>query len=320
MEEPVGRRHGKAHPDPRRGVIGLAMGRALVGAALLAGLALLAPREGSRPPGATSADPAGRGEARASQASPVARREGAVGVEARGDVAEKLLAGGRAPARPRNRITRQANASKPTAKPVPEAASALAPRETSANERSYAQAMTRFIDSTGFADASAPLARLYFASFGRFPDQEGLDWYVGQRASGRSLESIAEEFLGSPEFDQRYGALDNATFIARLFDNVFGGEPDAAQRTYWLEQLDAGMTRGEFLLALSEGADFRTMSANEVFVATAYAEALGRTPDDAGFAYWVSVLDAGYPREAVIEGLLGTDARRSSGRTPPRGG
>ncbi|MEO7810818.1 MAG: DUF4214 domain-containing protein [Usitatibacter sp.] len=161
------------------------------------------------------------------------------------------------------------------------------------------------IDSEESSNAVAPLARLYFAFMDRAADYEGLNYYIGERDGGMSLESIAEEFAGSTEFGLRYGELDHAAFVDRVFRNVFDASPDAAQRAYWIARLESGMTRGQVMLAFSESAAFRTASSNEVFVTMAYAEALRREPDPAGFARWVRFLDAGNPREAVIAGLLG---------------
>ena len=173
-----------------------------------------------------------------------------------------------------------------------------------AGAKTHAQAIASYIDSNEFKDLAAPLARLYCAYFDRFPDHEGLDYYIGQRERGRPLASIADEFAGSREFGMRYGSIDNAAFVDRVYQNVFGVPPDATQRGYWLGRLDSGVTRGQVMLEFSEGADFRTLTAHEVFVATAYTETLGRTPEPAGFARWVRFLDEGNPREAVIDGLL----------------
>ena len=184
-------------------------------------------------------------------------------------------------------------------------------------QRSYAQVVAQYIESPQIQDTVTPLARLYFATLDRHPDLEGLDWYIDQRAHGRTLESIADEFAGSSEFNMRYGAVSNEAFVDQVFENVFGVPPDAAQRAYWIDQLDSGVSRGRVMLAFSEGTDFRSLTANEVFVAIAYAETLRRMPDDAAFARWVAFLDAGNSRDAVIAGLLAqVVAREPQGKAP----
>lgn len=181
-------------------------------------------------------------------------------------------------------------------------------RELIPGSKTHTEAIASNIGSEEYAATVEPLARLYLAYFNRVPDYEGLDYYIGERERGTALEAIAEEFAGSREFELRYGPVANTEFVDRLFLNVYGIPPDASQRAYWAGQLDSGVTRGQVMLAFSEGAAFRTATGNEVFVAMAYAETLRRAPDPADLARWVRFLDAGNPREAVIAGLIG--ARR----------
>lgn len=171
---------------------------------------------------------------------------------------------------------------------------------------SRAEALAAVMRSPQFQDTVSPLARLYFASFGRFPDYDGLNHYTGAREDGAQLTEIANEFARGREFEIRYGLLDNAEFVERVFVNVLGDARQADVRAYWVEELNSGrMTRGDVLVDLSESGAFRERSAHQVFVSTAYTEILRRTPDAAGYAHWVSILDAGYPARTVIDGLLG---------------
>ena len=173
-----------------------------------------------------------------------------------------------------------------------------------AGSAAHAKAIAASIASPEFQDTVSPLARLYFATFGRYPDAEGLDYYARQRLAGMSLDAIAEEFAGSAEFEMLYGTLDNAGFVDRMLRNAGA---DASQRGRLIAQLDSGaMTRGGLMITYSEDAGFAARLSNRVFVSIAYAETLNRTPDPAGFARWVAYLDAGNPRQAVISGLLGS--------------
>ncbi len=171
---------------------------------------------------------------------------------------------------------------------------------------SRTEALASVIGSQAFQDTVSPLARLYFATFGRFPDYEGLNYYTGQREEARPLAEIASEFAGSSEFESRYGELSNAEFVARIASNVLGHQSQADVRAYWTAELDAGrMTRGQVNVDLAESGMFRERTANQVFVSTAYTEILRRTPDPAGYAFWLAQLEAGKPHNNVINGLLG---------------
>ena len=184
-------------------------------------------------------------------------------------------------------------------------APALPVRQFTPGSKAHAEAIVTAIDSEESRNTVAPLARLYFAFFDRAADYEGLNYYIDERHFGSSLEAIADEFAGSDEFRIRYGSLDNAAYFDRVYRNIFDAVPDSAQRASWIAQLDAGMSRGQLMVAFSESGAFQAATSNEVFVTMAYAEALRREPDPAGFARWVRFLDAGNPREAVIAGLLG---------------
>lgn len=168
-----------------------------------------------------------------------------------------------------------------------------------------AEALASIMHSPEYQDTVPPLARLYFATFGRYPDYEGLNYYTGVREGGMTLPEIAQEFASGREFEIRYGSLGNAEFVERLFVNVLGDAHQPDVRAYWVSELDAGrMTRGHVIVDLSESGAFRERSDNRVFVSTAYSEIYRRTPDPYAYASWVSMLDAGYSRRAFIDVLL----------------
>ena len=192
---------------------------------------------------------------------------------------------------------------RPAARRGPDAPT-LPVRQFPPGSKGHVDAIVAAIDSGESRSTVAPLARLYLAFFDRTADYEGLNYYIGERDGGQSLDEIAEEFAGSEEFALRYGTLDNAAFIDRIYRNVFDAPPDAMQRAHWIAQLEAGVSRGQLMLEFSESVAFRTAASNEVFVTMAYAEALHRAPDPADFARWVRFLDAGNPREAMIAGLF----------------
>ena len=178
-------------------------------------------------------------------------------------------------------------------------------RELAPGSPAHSEVIAANIAAQEFQEVASPVARLYLAFFARTPDHEGFDYYIGERERGESLEVIADEFAGSEEFNLRYGSLDNAAFVERVLQNIFAFPGDAAQVAYWVGEIESGrMTRGQVMLVFSESPGYRAMTANEVFVAMAYAETLGRAPDAADLSRWVRFLDAGNPRRAMIDVLL----------------
>ncbi|MBX3674354.1 MAG: DUF4214 domain-containing protein [Burkholderiales bacterium] len=167
------------------------------------------------------------------------------------------------------------------------------------------QVVSRFFSSTEFAEAVAPVVRLYFAYFLRVPDYDGLRHWVAQYKSGMTLQEISDAFAASPESLARYGALDDSAFVGLLYDNVLGRAPDATGLSFWTAQLATNaMTRGQLITTFSESAEYRAAIENEVFVTMIYLGMLRRAPDPAGFAFWVGYMDGGNSRLALIESTL----------------
>lgn len=107
-------------------------------------------------------------------------------------------------------------------------------------------------------DANAGMnTRLYRAAFGRTPDTSGLDYWVRQRWAGRGPVSIANHFAVSSEFVRAYGNLSNDAYIVRIYQNVFGRDPDPGGRDYWNRKLAAGTGRGQVLYELSNSSEYR---------------------------------------------------------------
>ena len=105
-----------------------------------------------------------------------------------------------------------------------------------------------------YEGVTAQAYRLYEAAFDRTPDAEGLRyWADALDDDGMSLEDVAEAFIDSAEFAQRYGeAPTDEAFVTGLYQNVLDRAPDADGKAYWLAQLDDDMDRDEVLVAFSE--------------------------------------------------------------------
>jgi hypothetical protein len=161
-----------------------------------------------------------------------------------------------------------------------------------------------FFGSPEFQGTIAPVARLYFAYFLRIPDYGGMDFWIGYYRNGNSLEAISNQFAVSREFTDRYGSLDDASFIALVYQNVLGRAPDPGGASFWLAQLNAGMTRGQMMLQFSESPEYRSLIANEVYVTMAYIGMLRRAPEPGGFAFWVDYMDRGNSGLALLDGFL----------------
>lgn len=100
--------------------------------------------------------------------------------------------------------------------------------------------------------AAGQAYRLYKAAFDRQPDIGGLGYQMNDLDMGVSLHQVASNFIASPEFQQTYGAVSDAQFVALLYANVLDRAPDASGLQYHLDRLAHGAVRADILMGFSE--------------------------------------------------------------------
>ena len=180
----------------------------------------------------------------------------------------------------------------------------------------------QFVDgypATSPTDTAGQVYRLYEATLGRAPDQEGLTNWVTALNSGTSLQSVANGFVGSQEFQTDYGSLSNSDFVTLLYQNVLHRGPDAAGLNSWVNALNTGQdTRAQVVLGFSESqediADLSAPVQQGLWIADAaagevarmYDTVLGRQPDGAGLANWTHMLESGTTLQTVANGFVGS--------------
>jgi type VII secretion-associated serine protease mycosin len=162
-----------------------------------------------------------------------------------------------------------------------------------------------FVASAEFGALVAPMSRLYSAYFARFPDFDGLMYWVNLLRAGVPLTEVSDIFAASAEFQATYGDLSPDAFVDLVYHNVLGRPPDPAGRAYWINQLTSGTrSRGGVMLAFSESPEYVQLQAAAVLVTSVYTGMLRRAPDPSGFDYWVAYVKAGGSLTALIAGFL----------------
>ena len=119
-----------------------------------------------------------------------------------------------------------------------------------------------FDQVTGLNTDSGEMFRLYNASFARFPDADGLKYWINKFSSGEDTKRVvAQSFLGSEEFTQKYGSnVSNETYVNNLYKNVLGRDADIGGLNYWVGNLSNGIEeRHEALLGFSESAENKVL-------------------------------------------------------------
>ncbi|MES2105518.1 MAG: DUF4347 domain-containing protein [Pseudomonadota bacterium] len=156
----------------------------------------------------------------------------------------------------------------------------------------HAQVAAAFIASSEFqgkiGGMMGELTRLYFGTFDRLPDQDGMAYWMQQQAGGASLSNISSSFVASTEFKDTYGNLDNSAFVDRIYQNILHRTADAAGKDYWLGQLGNGFSRGDLLASFTESTEFKAATQAEVSLAFDYVALLGHVPDQASFNHLLS--------------------------------
>lgn len=118
--------------------------------------------------------------------------------------------------------------------------------ETPASEDTRIQNLAKRDDSVLEGDAGV-LLQLYDAAFDRDADGAGLGFWL-DRQELLQTEQIADSFVGSKEFQQLHGKIEQAAFVDLMYHNVLEREADAAGRDYWIEQLAEGESQGAIMV------------------------------------------------------------------------
>ena len=110
-----------------------------------------------------------------------------------------------------------------------------------------------------FLNVSGPVLRkqvIYQATLDRTPDPAGFQGWVAALETGSSLIDIIPGFVDSAEFQNTYGALSDSDFIALLYNNVLGRNPDEAGLQGWLDAISEGASRADVVFGFAQSGEF----------------------------------------------------------------
>jgi len=115
---------------------------------------------------------------------------------------------------------------------------------------------------TGKETQDAMMYRLYNAAFARFPDADGLKYWINSYSSGAiDYKQVAQSFLSSPEFASKYGVNNsNNDFVNNLYRNILGRSPDSSGLQFWVNTLNRGVSsRADVLGGFSESPENKNL-------------------------------------------------------------
>jgi hypothetical protein len=144
--------------------------------------------------------------------------------------------------------------------------------------------LIKFIDKHTSLDTNGipgQVYRLYQAAFNRKPDLTGLSfWITSMEAGHLTLETIAGQFLGSPESISLYGKEpSNEQLVAATYSNVLHRVPDSAGLDWWVSAMNNGLSRQSMLLSFSESPENKSNLLSSMTSGIDYAPYVAATPD-----------------------------------------
>lgn len=171
-----------------------------------------------------------------------------------------------------------------------------------------------------FDPAAFQIFRLYQATLDRAPDVPGLVAWANALTNGVSVQQVVGGFVGSAEFQAKYGATDNGQFVTLLYENVLTRAPDPGGYATWLNALNNGMSREQVVVGFSDSAEFIDMTAHaSLSISSAalaggatsdvfrlYQATLDREPDVGGLAGWANQMALGASKLTVVGGFVGS--------------
>lgn len=152
----------------------------------------------------------------------------------------------------------------------------------------------------------AQIIRAYDTVLGRSPDEAGLEFYVDAMEDwGVSLLAVADDLAQSAEFKAATGGLSNEQFVDYVYRHALGRAPDAGGATYYTQLLNNGISRGTFVIDLSESLEHRASTKEKIAegyfntddtyqsIALLYDGFANRRPDATGLVYYAERVKSG---------------------------
>ncbi len=144
--------------------------------------------------------------------------------------------------------------------------------------------------------------RLYRSAFNRQVDDRGMKLWLDRLHAGWSADRVGSELVASTEFVARYGSLDDAGLVDRLYRNALGRAGDPHGIAYWVRRMHGGLTRGQVLTMFAGSNEALARAAGPSGVVTTWYGMLRHVPSGADVARW-----SGRPPDQLIDALLASD-------------
>lgn len=149
------------------------------------------------------------------------------------------------------------------------------------------------------------VADVYRDILNRPVDSGGLAYWDGQLSAGLSREQVVLQIEQTPEFANHE--------IEELYQRYLHRSADSAGLNFYASLLLGGATIEQISASLAGSNEFfisQGGGTNDGFLNAVYEDALGRTIDQAGVAWWSGILSLGASRTQVAAQILSTQEYR----------
>jgi hypothetical protein len=118
------------------------------------------------------------------------------------------------------------------------------------------------------------------------------------------LSNIERIYFNDKAMALDVGAGENAGMAYRMYQAAFNRAPDNAGLSYWIDQLDRGLSLQGLAHQFSVSQEFASLYGDQLsdvaYLTRLYANVLHRAPDQAGLDYWVATMKAPGARETAL--------------------
>jgi hypothetical protein len=181
-----------------------------------------------------------------------------------------------------------------------------------------------FFFSDEFQQTGAFVIRLYKATYGRnlnfdefLPDTHTIaDGAVSTESLEANKQTFLEDWVNDDDFVQAYYLTTNAEYVDALFANI-GVTPSSEARANLINGLDNETeTLASALRKVIDHPPFVATEFNRSFVLMQYFGYLRRDPDQAGYDFWLSVLNETNDQDGMVGAFITSTEYRARFGTP----
>ncbi len=136
------------------------------------------------------------------------------------------------------------------------------------------------------ATKTDPVVRFHLAAYGRTPTSPMLAFLRDYLRWGGSMQVVAK-VLANNEFIAHYGDVDDAGFVALLYERLLLRENDPGWIARHRDDLETGRkTRADLLVTFAESGEYNAQTLPVVRTVSTYHSMLGRVPPATSLANW----------------------------------